>query len=70
MKGARWVPGLAKIVFHLPNVSFSTKEDPESGDLENQVGDGPWAKPGKEEVWKPWLRLGELLLEEFVFENE
>jgi hypothetical protein len=53
MKGARWVPGLAKIVFHLPNVSFSTKEDPESGDLENQVGDGPWAKPGKEEVWKP-----------------
>jgi hypothetical protein len=53
MKGVRLVPRLAKIASRPPNVSSSEKEALASGDLEKKAEGGPWAKPGRERVWKP-----------------
>jgi hypothetical protein len=43
----------AETASHPPSVFSSAKEALASGGLEKKAVDGPWAKPGRERVWKP-----------------
>ena len=57
MTGGRLVRGQAATAVHLPNVFSSMKEVLASDGLSKKAEGGRWARPGRERVWKPWLRL-------------